>query len=54
MDKSRQVPAAAEAAGTFYFPLQEEMRYDKGVSDKQEVLTCTVKKSLWERERSIR
>ena len=43
MDKSRQVPAAAEAAGTFYFPLQEEMRYDKGVSDQKEVPVCTVK-----------
>ena len=53
MDKSRQVPAAAEAAGTFYFPLQEEMRYDKGVSDKREVLICTVRKSSWEQEQSI-
>lgn len=30
------------------------MLYDKGGPYKQEVLTCTVKKSLWEREQSIR
>jgi hypothetical protein len=39
-----RVLTAEEAAGTlFYFPLQEEMRYDKGVSDQKEVPVCTVK-----------